>query len=87
MWCELDKGMERWGKVLPCGWGEFGAAMVEEECDEMVLSESLRVASSEDGLLLELHAKGGEQEEEGREAWRRGRKREFEGLSKSNYLI
>ena len=40
----LDLGKERCGKVLVCGCvggGELGAAMVEEEWDDIVLSESL----------------------------------------------
>ena len=49
-------GMERWGKVAECGCvkgGEWGGAVVEEEeWEEMVLSESLRVVSSESNLLL-----------------------------------
>jgi hypothetical protein len=45
----LDIGKERCGKVFMCDCvreGELGAAMVEEEWDEIVLSESLAVASS-----------------------------------------
>ena len=45
----LDTGKERCGKVFVCeceGGGELGAAMVEEEWDDIVLSESLGASSA-----------------------------------------
>lgn len=52
--CDPDSGMETHGKVSLCGkrGGEFGAAMVEEEVDDIVLSESLALPSSHTACSL-----------------------------------
>lgn len=54
MGCEHENGMETHGKVLVSGerGGEFGATIVEEELDEIVLSESLELASSDTACCL-----------------------------------
>lgn len=60
--CDPDSGMETHGKVSVCGrerGGELGAAMVEDEADDIVLSESLALPSSHTACsLLETYIKG-----------------------------
>lgn len=62
--CDPDSGMETHGKEFVCGrerGGELGAAMVDEEADDIVLSESLALASSPTACsLLEVCMRGSE---------------------------